>query len=242
MRWYLPEKHLVLWIELRRRLRGWHWHLLVLLDILILGGIMLVSFSAMPAVNDARAWSAWGRSTWWTLMLGQGGALLLFGPLLTVGAITAEREAKMLEALWLSSLSTWSLVYGKYLAALVILSLLLLAGMPVVALVFVFGGVSLWELLLGYLLMLFVGAFAAACGLLASCQCQRAGIAVLWAYLDLLLLALVPFLGSLGGCLLIFLPIWPIALVEMAIQKLHWERNLAYPSTANASDDPAGGQ
>jgi len=196
MRWYLPDGNPLLWNELRRLLRGGRMYLFFLIEVLVLAGVLVISAGILPAQHDAHAWSAWGEQLFLTIMGWQLGLVILFSPLLCAAAVSGEWERNSMEALWLSPVSTRSLVAGKLLGTVGYLGLMLLAGMPVLGLVAILGGIPLWWLLLGYLLTLSVGAFSAAWGLLASCNCTRTSHAVLLAYVNLgIVLACSPTLA-----------------------------------------------
>ena len=65
-------------------------------------------------------------------------------------AIARDRETPVLEFLFVTSLSDWEIVAGKLFSRLAYLAGALLAGLPVLALTQLFGGVDLTELALGY--------------------------------------------------------------------------------------------
>ncbi len=86
-----------------------------------------------------------GRALFESLILMQVVAWLLIAPATAAPAIAAERERGLLEALHLTNLPARRVVFGKYLAALAFLALLMLVPLPIVAICFFFGGLSPWE-------------------------------------------------------------------------------------------------
>jgi ABC-type transport system involved in multi-copper enzyme maturation permease subunit len=76
------------------------------------------------------------------LLLAQTTALVLLTPAFAAGAIADERERRTLDFLLVSDLSSREIVLGKLLARLAPPALLLLAGLPVLAIVQVLGGVD----------------------------------------------------------------------------------------------------
>ncbi len=173
MRWYLPDGNPLFWDEMRRRLRDWRWYRLLCCEILLLGGMLLLSAHDLPFGIGMKARNEWGESTYLLLILLQGVLIISVIPSLFAGAITRECEGNTADALWLTSLTTWSVVLGKYCASLAILLLMLLAGIPVMALLFFFGGISLCKLLLAEAMTLLGGAVLSASVLYASCRCKR---------------------------------------------------------------------
>jgi len=70
-------------------------------------------------------------------------ALVLFiTPSLTAGAISSEREKQTLNILLTTTQSSTQIVIGKLLSSVSFLVLMLVAGLPLYSLVFLFGGVS----------------------------------------------------------------------------------------------------
>ncbi|MCT6924149.1 ABC transporter permease subunit [Metasolibacillus sp.] len=70
-------------------------------------------------------------------------ALVLFiTPSLTAGAISSEREKQTLNILLTTTQSSMQIIVGKLLSSLAFLVLMLVAGLPLYSLVFLFGGVS----------------------------------------------------------------------------------------------------
>jgi len=68
--------------------------------------------------------------------------LLLMGPVFSSGAITIEREQRTLAGLLTSLLTAPQIWWGKFVAALLYLLLLLTSAIPLLALSFAFGGVG----------------------------------------------------------------------------------------------------
>lgn len=77
-------------------------------------------------------------------------AVILITPAVVGGAITEEKEHGTLDFLRSSLLTNREIVLGKLAARLAFVGGVLLAGVPVLALTSLFGGVDLWVLLAGY--------------------------------------------------------------------------------------------
>jgi ABC-2 type transport system permease protein len=86
-------------------------------------------------------------------------ALVMFiTPGLTAGAISSEREKQTLNILLTTTQSSTQIIIGKLLSSIAFLILLLIAGLPLYSIVFLFGGVSPVQLItifLFYLLTVF---------------------------------------------------------------------------------------
>lgn len=184
MRWYVSDHNPVLWHELRRRTPGYRGYKVLVAYLAILSlALLLLTLFACPSSIDRQDWANFGQLLWRCALVGQALLALLLTPVLTATAITAERQHGSLEALLLTPLSAKAIIYGKLWGAIAHLSVFLFAGLPIIAtFVFLFGGVSPLEVLLGYLLIGFLGFFCAAHGLLVSCQCKSTTTALIKAY------------------------------------------------------------
>lgn len=72
----------------------------------------------------------------------QLGLILFITPGLTAGAISTEREKQTLNMLLTTSQSSFQIIAGKLTSSVAFLFHLILAGLPVYSLVFLFGGIS----------------------------------------------------------------------------------------------------
>jgi hypothetical protein len=198
MPWYLPVHAPLLWEELRRRFRGGRGQLVLLLYGLLLV-LLLLAAAAMANLGDnPREWAEFGKTLWARVLLpGQLVAMILLTPGLTAGAISMERERGTLDLLFLTPLASLTIVTNKFLGATGQMLIVVLSGLPVIATVFLYGGVSPAELLGGYLLILVTGLTYAALGFLASCLFRRTTTAVVWSY-GFMLLALLGLPIALG--------------------------------------------
>lgn len=99
--------------------------------------------------------------------------VLVLAPAFTTGAISMEREKQTIDLLVTTPLSTLGMVIGKLASALTYVFLLILASVPLMAVVFVFGGVGPEDLVRAYAL-LFATAFGmGAIGLFISALTRR---------------------------------------------------------------------
>ena len=85
--------------------------------------------------------------------LGQYVLAALMAPSFAAGAITGEKERKTYEMLLASPLTPNAIVWGKLVAALTHLAILIFCSLPVVMLCLPLGGVSLYEVLTAYLVL-----------------------------------------------------------------------------------------
>ena len=83
--------------------------------------------------------------------LGQYILASMMAPSFAGGAITGEKERKTYEMLLASPLRPSAIVFGKMVASLLHLAVLVFASLPIVMLCLPLGGVSLYEVLAAYL-------------------------------------------------------------------------------------------
>ncbi|TAK01026.1 MAG: ABC transporter permease [Chloroflexota bacterium] len=118
-----------------------------------------------------------GRGIFIALMFLQTLMILVLAPASTAGTISSEREKQTLDLLAVTPISSVAIVVGKLLSALTWVFVLILASIPVTALVFVYGGVAPDDVIRGYV-MLFVTAIAfGALGTFFSSLLRRSGAA-----------------------------------------------------------------
>lgn len=163
--------------EGRARWRGARAFWLALAYASFLGLVLWWSYSHPngPRVVDAEtpnealgAAAQLGHELFGVLSYCQLGAWLLLAPILTCSALSGERQKGLLEGLLLSRLSTFQIVRGKWASALGLIVLLQLAGLPVLAVCFLLGGVSPGELIGAFAIQLATACCGAACGLASS--------------------------------------------------------------------------
>lgn len=108
--------------------------------------------------------------------------IIFIVPALTAGAVTSERERKTYDLLQTTLLPSPSFIVGKMESALGYIMLLLLAAIPLQSIAFLFGGVSIAELLLAFLILTITAITLAAAGMFFSAQTERTLTATVRAY------------------------------------------------------------
>jgi ABC-type transport system involved in multi-copper enzyme maturation permease subunit len=98
---------------------------------------------------------------------------LILAPASTAGAISLEREKQTLDLLVTTPISSLAIVLGKLLSALTWIFLLLLASIPIVSLVFTFGGVAPEDVVRAYLVLFVTALCYGSMGLFISALVKR---------------------------------------------------------------------
>jgi ABC-type transport system involved in multi-copper enzyme maturation permease subunit len=170
--------------ELRSRMRGRRAFIILTLYVLLLAGFAWMSqqihlsriggessFGAQTNYASATV----GRGIFADLLMLQTLMIAVLAPAATAGAISSEREHQTLELLAVTPISSFAIVLGKLLSALVWVFVLILASIPVTALVFVFGGVAPDDVLRGYGVLLATVIGLGSIGLFFSALTRRTG-------------------------------------------------------------------
>jgi len=175
--------------ELRGRMRGRRAFVAITfyLGLLAFFAWMLETLQASAFQNSGFGSANYQSSTIGTgifagLLVLQTLLVLVLAPAFTAGAISQEREKQTLDMLVTTPISSLSIVVGKLFSALAWAFLLVIASIPLTAIVFVFGGVGPEDLVRGYLVLL-IEAFGLGCvGLFFSALLKRTLAATIVTY------------------------------------------------------------
>lgn len=182
--------------ELRQRLRERRAWLLPTLYLLVLAGTVLFAYymatdiesrSGVAEVQGANI----GEATFLTVVFSQIVVLLLMAPVFSAGSLTIEKEQRTFSALLTSLLSAPQIWWGKFVAALLYLLLLLFCSLPLLALSLAFGGVEPIELLKAVGSTVLVLASISAVGLWCSSLFRRSVHSTATTYCIVLVLSIV---------------------------------------------------
>jgi ABC-2 type transport system permease protein len=189
--------------ELRGRMRGRRAFVILTVHLMLVAGFALmiqsiqertISFGFGGSFNAA---AQIGQSLFAALLLLQTLIVLVLAPAATSGAISLEREKQTLDLLATTPISSLAIVLGKLFSALSWVFLLLVASIPVTALVFTFGGVGPEDLVRGYLVLFVTALGFGTLGLFFSALVKRTQAATV--------LNLVAALALTAGTTVIFI-------------------------------------
>ena len=196
--------------ELRGRMRGRRAFVIVTLHVLLLAAFAWM-FQRINEESIRGMISYGGQATYASASVGRGifiGLLLLqtlmvavLAPAATAGAISSEREHQTLELLTVTPISSLAIVLGKLFSALAWVFVLVLASIPVTAIVFVFGGVAPDDVIRGYAVLFATVIGLGSVGIFFSALTRRTGASTGLTFVVMLALTigslfLFVFLGS----------------------------------------------
>jgi ABC-2 type transport system permease protein len=127
-----------------------------------------------------------GQAVFTTLLFLQVLLVVFLAPAATTGAISLEREKQTLDLLTATPVSTLGIVLGKLASSLAFVVVLILASIPLTAVVFVFGGVAPEDILRGYLVLLVTAIGFGSLGIFFSSITRRTQSATFLTYLAVL--------------------------------------------------------
>ena len=171
--------------ELRGRMRGVRAFAVITVYLGLMSGfttLLYLVYSSITRASGSAAAGEIGR----VLFLGVVGIELLLiifiAPAFTAGAITGERERQTYDLLQTTLLATPSFVIGKLESALGYILLLLLSGIPLQSIAFLFGGVSELELVLSFIILMVTAIALGTVGIYFSAAMPRTLVASVRAY------------------------------------------------------------
>jgi ABC-type transport system involved in multi-copper enzyme maturation permease subunit len=130
----------------------------------------------------------------------QLGLVCLFAPALAAGAISGERERQTLDVLLVSRVSAFGIVWGKLLASMAYILLLILTALPLFSAVFLFGGIDLQQFVYSQVVTISTALCLGAMAVFFSALFQRSLAATVASYASAFVLtfgtAIVSFIVS----------------------------------------------
>ena len=108
-------------------------------------------------------------------------------PSFTAGTISGERERQTMDVLLTTKMTPWEIVKGKYWSSIMQMLLLLVSGLPIFALVFVYGGISFFQVLLVIGVVITSLMFFASIGVYFSAVMKKTGGATVLTFIMMLM-------------------------------------------------------
>ena len=172
-----PASNPVVLKELRGRMRGARAFVILTLQLSAMsafaGGVtFLYSLSANQNYNSTNL-QALGKNIFAGIVFVQLLLACFITPAFTASAISGERERQTFDIVRTTLLSTPALLWGKLLAALAFIGLLMLAALPVQGLSFLLGGITAADMAIATLVVLATAFLFGTAGLFFSAVWRR---------------------------------------------------------------------
>jgi len=189
--------------ELRARMRGRRAFIVLTLYLAVLAlityGVYVVVGPAARAAADqqgglglaqANASRLIGQYIFTVLSIFQMIMVAMIAPAFTAGQISLEREKQTLDLLISTPMRPGAIVIGKLLTALAFVILMIVAAIPITAIVLMYGGASVDDIIRQQVLLLAVAVGVGAIGLFSSALMRRTQAATVLTYCIVLALTL----------------------------------------------------
>lgn len=193
-----PGMNPILIKELRSRMRGPRAFLILTGFLLLLSGVAFFFYKAIAQVAQFSGGPTpvsvtIGVSMFLGIVFFELFLVAFITPALTAGTISGEREALTYEMLMATPLRPSSILVGKMVAAMSYVFLLIFAAIPMLSLVFIFGGVTLRDMLVTLLVLAATAITFGTVGLFWSALLGKTARATVMSYLTLLGFIIGPF-------------------------------------------------
>lgn len=192
--------------EIKTRVRDWKSPFIICAYICALGAVMLLYFysQAQSLLRGHAFGPEIGFSAFVLLAYLQLFLVAFIAPAISVGAISSEVERQTFDLLWTSRLNSRSVILGKLSASIAYLLLVVLASIPLYAVIFFFGGLDLRTIGLLFLIYLVTGVTYASISILFSAITRRTTVATVLTY-----------------CTLFFLIVGTLAISALQMARIH---------------------
>jgi len=157
------------------RMRSWRAPVVLTVYLGLLGafGYSWFVLSTLYGPSDRAGSAQIGATVFTALAFIQLSLVSLFAPALAAGAISGERERQTFDVLLVSRMTAMGIVWGKLVASIAFMLLLILAALPLFAAVFLFGGIDLEQFVITQVLTVTTAVSIGAVSLFLSAAFRR---------------------------------------------------------------------
>jgi ABC-type transport system involved in multi-copper enzyme maturation permease subunit len=167
--------------EVRSRSRGWRPMLLLTFYLAVLA-LAVVTVLGVAVAQTGTISPNLGQLLFSALASGSVLLVAFIAPALTAGAVSGERERRTLDLLLVTRASPLGLATGKLAGAMLWVIYLLVASLPALGIVYLFGGVPLMTVIASLVVTIATALGYSALGLLLSAVFRRTVVATVLAY------------------------------------------------------------
>lgn len=159
----------VLLKEIKVRMRSWKvvWLIVSYLSALALVAVFLI-LSMRRQLYYGNVDPSMSISVYTTLAVMQFMLIVFISPSLTSGIISGERERQTLDLLLCTKMPSRSIIIGKLFSSISQVVLLIIASFPIFSIIFLFGGISMLEVLKLFLFYIVVAVMMGSIGIFFS--------------------------------------------------------------------------
>ena len=100
-------------------------------------------------------------------------AITFVVPAFTSSSISGEIERQTLDFLLITRMTSWDIVFGKLLSSIMLVCLMIVSSMPIFAVVFYYGGISIWGFIINTIFLIIYSAFIGSVAILFSTMLKK---------------------------------------------------------------------
>lgn len=165
--------------EIRTRMRTVKTSVFLTVYLLIMSLIVWIFFSSNNSAFNPKV----AVDIYRVVATAQYVILLMILPAISAVTISGERERQTLELMLCTDISPWKIIFGKIFSSMAYIVLILIATLPFMGIVFLYGGVSILEIV--YMMLYFiVSALMVSCiGVYCSVRARKTITSIIMAYL-----------------------------------------------------------
>jgi ABC-2 type transport system permease protein len=187
--------------ELRSRMRGGRAFMTLTIALLFLGSVSYAIYQMTMATSTLSSMPISpqiGQTIFAGLVFFELMMVFAVTPAVTATVISDEKEKLTYEMLLATPLHPVSVLWGKLVSSLSYIFLLIFAAVPMLSLVFIFGGVTIRDILKSLFMLVVIALMVGVIGIFMSALLGRSGRATAVTYVIVLLLVVGPLLISAG--------------------------------------------
>jgi ABC-type transport system involved in multi-copper enzyme maturation permease subunit len=173
--------------ELKTRMRTWRTPIILLVYLLFIAVIVALFFliSAVSYSESGGFDPMASLIVYNVIIVCEFGMLMFIVPAFTATSISGERERQTLDLLLCTSFSTWKIIFGKIGASLAFVFLMIIASLPFIGIVFLYGGVSVFDIVKVIMFFMISTIMAASIGMFCSTHFKKNITSIVMSYLIL---------------------------------------------------------
>lgn len=131
------------------------------------------------------------------LAIAQVCIVTLIVPVITASAISGEKERQTFDIMLTTCMSPFSIVLGKVVSAVIHILFFVVAGLPIMALSFVVGGMDWSNLFYFILTIMLLSVFSGSIGIFCSSVCRKSIAAVVLSYVFYFVIFVLTFIPAI---------------------------------------------
>lgn len=165
--------------EIRTRMRTIKTSIFLTIYLLIMSLIVWIFFSSNNSAFNPKV----AVDIYRVVAIAQYVILLMILPAVSAVTISGERERQTLELMLCTDISPWKIIFGKIFSSMAYIVLILIATLPFMGIVFLYGGVSILEIVYMMLYFIFSALMVSCIGVYCSVRSRKTITSIIMAYL-----------------------------------------------------------